>query len=92
MVVTVFTFFVLKIYDCFSTSLAQTVITQFVTKDEPLDPLRQTLWCPTFQIGTQCPVDGTLPKGTKDGANPGHDTVHADEYIKWGDMPEASSI
>ncbi|KAK6025220.1 hypothetical protein OSTOST_08889, partial [Ostertagia ostertagi] len=26
--------------------------------DESLDPLRQISWCPTFQVGTQCPGSG----------------------------------
>ncbi|XGW20579.1 hypothetical protein V3C99_003959 [Haemonchus contortus] len=46
---------VVKISSCLVASLAEEIATEFVTKDESLDPLRQTSWCPTFQVGTQCP-------------------------------------
>ncbi|KAK6729158.1 hypothetical protein RB195_006289 [Necator americanus] len=51
---------VMKISSCFVASFAQTVITEIVTKGNPIDPLRQTLWCPTFQVGTQCPENSLI--------------------------------
>ncbi|EYC01794.1 hypothetical protein Y032_0104g3605 [Ancylostoma ceylanicum] len=46
---------IMKMSSCFVASFAQTAIVEIVTKDESADPLRQALWCPTFQVGTQCP-------------------------------------
>ncbi|XGW20578.1 hypothetical protein V3C99_003959 [Haemonchus contortus] len=51
---------VVKISSCLVASLAEEIATEFVTKDESLDPLRQTSWCPTFQVGTQCPENSFI--------------------------------
>ncbi|KAK5972925.1 hypothetical protein GCK32_002775 [Trichostrongylus colubriformis] len=51
---------VVKISSCFAASLAENIVTEFVTKDESQDPLRQTSWCPTFQVGTQCPENSLI--------------------------------
>ncbi|WKX90419.1 hypothetical protein Q1695_009347 [Nippostrongylus brasiliensis] len=49
-----------KISGCFVASFAENIVTEIVTKEEAADPLRQTSWCPTFQVGTQCPENSLI--------------------------------